>query len=144
MQERLLDIGKWLNINSEAIYGSSCWEQTCQWSKGTISTELRGEYKVKYDVMKLTVSPDEGFARKEILFTQNEDKLYCICPVYPKGELVVKDVKVKAGSKITLLGLDKSLIWKQKGSDIIITVPALTASEVPCQYAWTFKMTLGK
>lgn len=144
MQERLLDIGKWLDVNSEAIYGSSCWDQTCQWSKGTVSTELRGEYKVKYDVMKLTVSPDEGFASKEIFFTHNADKLYCICPVYPKGELVVKNAKVKAGSKISLLGFDNSLTWKQKGSDVIITVPALSASEVPCQYAWTFKMSLEK
>jgi len=140
MQERLLDIGKWLNVNSEAIYGSSCWENTCQWSQGTKTTELRGEYKVKYDVMKLTVSPDEGFASKEIFFTKKNNNLFAICPIYPKGKLRIRNVTLKPDSKVGLLGYDNELKWVQKGKDIEIEVPSLTASEVPCSYAWTFKL----
>jgi len=141
MQERLLDIGKWMDVNGEAVYGTSCHKNTCQWSKGKIAEEDRGQYKVKYDVMKLTVSPDEGMASKEIFFTQKEDNLYCICPVYPKEKLVVKDVKLGSGAKVEMLGCNKSLKWKQQGSNVVIEVPALSASEVPCEFAWTFKMT---
>lgn len=141
MQERLLDIGKWLDVNGEAIYGTTSREKSCQWSKGKLTEEDRGQYKVKYDVMKLTVAPDEGMARKEILFTQKENNLYCICPVYPKGKLVVKDVKMGSGAKVELLGYDKPLKWKKQGANIAIDVPALTASEVPCDFAWTFKLT---
>jgi alpha-L-fucosidase len=141
MQERLLDVGKWLDVNGEAIYGTSCHENTCQWSKGEIAKEGRGGDQIKYDVMKLTVSPDEGMARKEILFTRKGQDLYCICPVYPKGQLVVKDVKPGPGAKVEMLGYSKPLQWKHQDGNVVIDVPALSASEVPCQYAWTFKLS---
>lgn len=140
MQERLLDMGKWMEVNSEAIYGTSCWDETCQWTAGKKSSELRGQYKVKYDVMKLTVSPDEGFASKQVFFTQKNETLYAICPVYPKGSLTIENVKLKTGSHVSLLGFEGNLKWKQKGKNVVIQVPALTASEVPCSYAWTFKL----
>lgn len=141
MQERLLEMGKWMDVNGEAIYGTICWENTCQWTKGKAEEPKRGRYKAKYDVMKLTVSPDEGMANKEIFFTQKGDDLYCICPVYPKGKLVVKDVKMESGASIEMLGYSKELKWKQKGKDVVIEVPQLTASEVPCDFAWTFKLS---
>lgn len=144
MQQRLKDIGNWLAVNGEAIYETKAFERTCQWSKGKRPNEERAEYGGQYDVMNLTVNAKEGMASKEILFTQKEDNLYCICPVYPKGKLVVKDVRLNAGAKLELLGYDKPLKWKKEGANIIIDVPALTASEVPCDFAWTFKLTRVK
>ncbi len=141
MQERLADIGAWMDVNGEAIYGTTHREQSCQWSDGVVKDATRGRYKVKYDVMKLTVNPDEGMARKEILFTQKGSDLYCICPIYPKDQLTVKDITIKSGSKVTLLGYDKPLKWKKRGSDIVIEVPHLVPSELPCKDAWTFKLS---
>lgn len=141
MQERLLDMGNWLKINGEAIYGTHIWKNTCQWTKGKVADAVRGRYKVKYDVMKLTVSPEKGMASKEIFFTKKDNTLYAICPIYPKDQLVVKGVKLKSNAKIEMLGYNKKIKWKQKGNDVVIVVPTLTSSEVPCQYAWTFKLS---
>ncbi|GAA3612730.1 alpha-L-fucosidase [Flavivirga amylovorans] len=140
MQERLIEIGDWLKVNGEAIYGTTLNEETCQWTKGKVEDAKRGRYKVKYDVMKLTVSPDKGMATKQIMFTKKGNILYGICPIYPKNQLVVKNVKLNSSAKVTLLGYSKPLKWVQKGNNVVIEVPALTASEVPCNYAWTFKL----
>ena len=142
MQERLLDIGDWLTVNGEAIYGTQTYKRTCQWSAGTRAEEKRGRYKVKYDVLKLTVQPDPGVAFKEIFFTQKDDTLYCICPVYPDGSLTVKDLKLKRSAKITLLGTDEAVAWKQVGDNVNVTMPKLNPSKMPCQFAWTFKIEL--
>ncbi len=140
MQERLIEVGDWLKVNGEAIYGTTLNEKTCQWSKGKIQDAERGRYKVKYDVMKLTVTPDKGMATKKMFFTKKENTLYAICPIFPKKELVVKGIKLTATGKVEMLGYNKPLKWEQKGKNIVIEVPSLSPSEAPCNYAWTFKL----
>jgi len=36
MEERLAQIGSWLSINGEAIYGTKPWKSSRQWSTGEI------------------------------------------------------------------------------------------------------------
>jgi len=140
MQERLIDIGDWLKVNGEAIYGTQVYERSCQWTAGKKAEEKRGRYKIKYDVLKLTVQPDPGFATKEIFFTKKEDALYCICPVYPDDQLVVKDLRLPSNAKISLLGTDTKVSWRKQGGNVVIDVPRLNPSRIPCRFAWTFKV----
>lgn len=96
----------------------------------------------KYDIMELAgQKPRDGKAVKQVFFTKKPDTLYAITPGWPKDKLVLKDVKSVRGSKVTLLGRGGTVQWTQSGNDVIIDVPGLSVDELPCRYAYTFKVT---
>lgn len=141
MQERLLDLGGWLAVNGAAIYGTRPWIRANQWSPGEVRDATRGRYKSGYDIMKLTVDPDPGFAVKEIFFTHKGDTLYAICPRLPDGPLVVRDLTLPANATVDLLGGPAGLAWTQIGANMAITLPALNPSHTTHPRAWVFRIT---
>lgn len=142
MQERLLQIGAWLEVNGEAIYGSRMWKTTSQWSEGNRNWKPGGKFYVAANaILKQTVDPDPGYAVQEVFFTsKGKSTVYAILPRYPKEALVLKEVRSTGKTKITLLGSGKPVGWEQKGNDIWVTLPVLSFDELPCQYAWTLKI----
>lgn len=142
MEERLLEMGDWLEVNGEAIYGTTTHSQTCQWSEGGELYELgKGTYRVEYDVNKLIKNPDPGKARKEYLFTRKGVALYAICAVLPDEIAILRNVVAAEGATVSMLGVKGDLDWKQVGDNIQITMPKLNPSKMPCEIAWTFKIS---
>ncbi|MBK1876127.1 alpha-L-fucosidase [Pelagicoccus mobilis] len=140
MQQRLMDIGEWLDVNGEAIYDTKPWLVSCQWSEGERPIEKRGEYMVEYDILKLTVEPDDGVAYKEIWFTQKDDVLYCIMPRYSDGKMFVEDLTVEPDCQITLLGMKEPLEWTQADHGLEVDLPVMNPNSKPSKYAWTLKI----
>ena len=91
-------------------------------------------------ILKQTVDPDPGYAVKEVFFTKKGNNVYAILPRYPKNKIVLKDIQTTGRTKITLLGSDKKVQWKQKGNDIEVIMPLLYVDELPCDYAWVLKL----
>jgi alpha-L-fucosidase len=142
MQERLAYLGNWLEHNGEAVYGTRVFREGAQWSAGRPqAVDTSTNYRAKYDVEKLLLSPDAGDARKEILFTRKGRALYLIVPRYPAAPLVVRNLRAAKGATVSLLGSrHQDLEWRQRGADLHIAIPTLADGELPFAGAFVFRV----
>jgi len=109
MQERVTEIGDWLKVNGEAIYGSKAWK-----------TNTEGD---------------------SVCYTTNNGAVYAICLKWPGKELSLKIPDPISGTAITMLGYDKKLEWSKDNGILKIKTPDINPDEMPCRYAYVFKIS---
>lgn len=139
MQERLLQIGEWLKINGEAIYGTSRWKDPSQWSEGN------REYKDRSGdmLLKITIDPDPGYAVKEVFYTYNatSNSLFAIFPKYPDNKkLILKNINPPAGTTISFLSTNEPLKWQPAGKNMIVDLPDYDPNKITLPYAFVLKI----
>jgi alpha-L-fucosidase len=115
MQQRLMEMGKWLKTNGEAIYGT------------------RSFIKSKKDE---GINPETN---KTIFFTQKNNVVYIICPDWPKNEIILRGVTSTDKIKVSMLGTDNPVSVKNSGGNLIITPPRLTPDDN--QFAYVFRVS---
>ena len=125
MEERLRQIGAWLDLNGEAIYGSRPWNQTRQWSAGEQpKVEYNKEFSAPYDVAKLAEAPAGGKAAIDAFFTARGTDVYAILPRWSSGSFVIQGFGAQRPRSVTLLG-GGPLPWKARGQALAVDLPEL-------------------
>lgn len=140
MQDRLLEMGKWLKINGESIYGTYKWDRSVQWSSGKQGYKPEDQHYLGADfIRKQTVDPEPGWAVKEAFFTQNDDYVFAILPKWPSKKFIIKDLN--ASSEIILMANNTACTWKNLGDNLEVEMPGYDPN-LPLEnnYAYVLKI----
>jgi alpha-L-fucosidase len=76
-------------------------------------------------------------AETSVFFTRKGNDLYAICTSFSQGQITIKGVKKP--TSVSMLGFAGKVTYTYSG-DLKISVPAFSPDNIPCQYAWVFKV----
>ena len=130
-QKILLDMGRWLAANGEAIYG-------------TRPFKVFGEGPTKVLGGGFTDAKSAPFTGQDIRFTTKGKALYAIALDWPGSEMMVRSLNSEGPLKgrkiksIRMLGAKDKIEWKQSAEGLKITPPAQRTGE----YAYVFRIDL--
>lgn len=129
---RLREIGRWLKINGEAIYGTRPWEVF-----GEGDTPIPEGFHEREQA---------AYTAQDIRFTRKGDSLYAICLGWPVEAWKINTLSTaspvlkEAIEDVRLLGSDRPVTWRRDDAGLHVRPPA----EQPCEHAYVLKIRLKK
>jgi len=138
--QTLQQVGAWMKINGEGIYGSKAWVKL-----GEGTTEADGNLRTLPGGALRQPQADFQYGPTDFRFTVGKDgALYAFAIAVPKpgSQVTIVSLGSSAGllsapiRSVTLLGSRKKLVWSQKPEGLVITCP----SHMPSEIAVAFKI----
>jgi alpha-L-fucosidase len=132
VQQVLRDVGGWLKVDGDAIYGTRPWT-------------VYGEGPTKVAAGSFQDTKTQDYTAEDFRFTTKGDNLYAIELAWPSGQEAVihsltgDALKGKQIQAITLLGSAAALTYKQQPDGLHIELPAKPAEG----YAYAFRIALS-
>jgi alpha-L-fucosidase len=125
-QEVLLQIGSWLAVNGDAIYGTRPWK-------------VAGEGSQQGTAGAFTDNEETAYTAQDIRFTAKGDTLFAISLAWPENDITIQSISndIKVAS-VELLGATEKPEWKQTADGLLVKYP----SEKPSDYAHALKIIL--
>ncbi|MBC7914628.1 MAG: alpha-L-fucosidase [Pyrinomonadaceae bacterium] len=152
-QQILLDIGKWLDINGEAIYASRPWDKYGEGPAAVAAAkamvkiraagfaERENEANQGDSLVAGGGIPRKGYTPKDIRFTTKGETLYATVMTWPGEQAVItslaKDKLEGKINKVELLGYTGNLVFTQDSEGLKVKFP----TQKPCEYAYVLKIT---
>ena len=122
-REILREIGRWLKVNGDAIYGTRPWR-----TFGEGPTEIpAGQFS----------DNNVTFTGRDIRFTTKDNRLFAITLGEPGDVLEIRSFVGEKISAVKMLGYDKDLSWSQDDAGLRIEVP----QDRTGKHAWVFEVT---
>lgn len=128
VQKVLLDVGSWLKVNGDAIYGTRPWR-------------VFGEGPTKVAEGSFHDTDVQPYTPEDFRFTTKGGTLYAIELGWPaKGEAMIHSLSSGVGQErvesVELLGSDAKLKFQQTADGLHISVPAAS----PGKYAFAYRI----
>ena len=129
VQQVLLNVGAWLNVNGEAIYGTRPWR-------------VYGEGPTKAAAGSFHDTDVQNFTHEDFRFTTKGNVLYVIGFSWPSNqEAVIHSLAMTAGDEpvksVDLLGGSSELQFEQQPGGLHVHVPA----QAPAKYGYALRVT---
>jgi len=107
----LLEVGEWLQVNGEAIYGTSRWK---------ITSESREETLLEGTGHRAEKGFSRDFSSSEFWFTSKKDRVYAISLVPGPDMIRIRSLKNANGiiGNVRLLGDDRTIDWEQTDEEL--------------------------
>ncbi len=129
VQQVLLGVGGWLDVNGEAIYGTRPWR-------------IYGEGPTKAAAGAFHDTDVTNYTAEDFRFTTKGGALYVIGLDWPgNGEAVVRSLASAVGGErvktVFLLGSDAKVQFDQQGDGLHVKLPG----QAPSKYAYVLRVT---